>query len=172
MTRRVWFDLILVYAFLVGLLLVCTNLSLSLNGDGNVWAAFTSAFVFAFLVPFLLWNSFISFLSIVQHTGEDVRWVMPTGRASTVEQTMAGTVHVVFPEWLDRLLHRIMQHQAHHISVAIPLQQLKEAQAVVRETSGNRLVHAWTPSYHWRLTQNCQLYDHVTNRWCRFEDAA
>jgi len=171
MTGRVWFDLILVYAFFVEFMLVCTYLSLSLAGDGNVWAAFANALVFAFLIPFLIWNAFISFLSIVQHTGEDVRWVMPTGQPSTVEQAMAGTVHVVFPEWLDRLMHRIMQHQAHHVNVGIPLQELKAAQSAVEEMNGGRLVHAWTPAYHWRLTRDCQLYDHAANRWCRFAEA-
>jgi omega-6 fatty acid desaturase (delta-12 desaturase) len=108
MTPRIWFDLILVYAFFAEFLLICTYASLSLAGDGNVWAAFGNAFVFAFLIPYLVWNAFISFLSIVQHTGEDVRWVMPTGQPSTAEQAMAGTVHVVFPELVDRLMHRFI----------------------------------------------------------------
>ena len=46
---------------------------------------------------------------------------------------MAGTVHVVLPESVDRLFHRIMQHQAHHIHVGIPLQELKAAQSAVEE---------------------------------------
>jgi len=171
MTPRVWFDLILVYAFFAEFLLVCTYVSLWLAGDGNVWAAFGNAFVFAFLIPYLIWNAFISFLSIVQHTGEDVRWVMPTGQPTTADQAMAGTVHVVFPEWIDMLMHRIMQHQAHHINVGIPLQELKAAQGAVEQVSGGKLVHAWTPAYHWRLTRDCQLYDHVANRWRRFADA-
>jgi omega-6 fatty acid desaturase (delta-12 desaturase) len=170
MTPRVWFDLILVYAYFAVFITACTLVSLAAAGDGNVWGAAVNAFVFAFAIPFLIWNAFISFLSIVQHTGTDVRWVMPTGVPSTVEQSMAGTVHVVLPEWIDRLLHRIMQHQAHHIHVGIPLQNLKVAQSAVEEMNGGRLVHVWTPSYHLQLTRECQLYDPRFNRWRRFAD--
>jgi acyl-lipid omega-6 desaturase (Delta-12 desaturase) len=168
MTPRVWFDLSLVVAYFAALMGVGTYLSLSTYG--TVWGAAANAFVFAFAIPFLIWNVFISFLSIVQHTGPGVRWVMPTGQPSTVEQAMAGTVHVVLPEWIDRLFHRIMQHQAHHIHVGIPLQQLKAAQSAVEEMNGGRLVQVWTPAYHWRLTRECQLYDPVHNRWHRFAD--
>jgi omega-6 fatty acid desaturase (delta-12 desaturase) len=171
MTGRVWFDLILVYVYFVEFMLVATLVALGVAGDGDVWAAFANAFVFAFLIPFLIWNAFISFLSIVQHTGPDVRWTRPSGRPATVEESLAGTVHIVFPEWLDRLFHRIMQHQAHHIHVGIPLQELKAAQAAVEEMNDGRLVRPWTPAYHWRLTRECQLYDPATNRWIRFAEA-
>src|SRR6185295_2482098 len=105
------------------------------------------------------------------HTGPEVRWSVPTGQPSNVEQMLAGTVHMVFPEWLDRLLHRIMQHQAHHIHVGVPLQQLKRAQAAVAEANEGKLVRVWTPLYHWRLTQTCKLYDHRRNRWVEFDVA-
>ena len=171
MTPRIWFDLVLMYVYFGTFLLTCTYVALSLAGDGNVIAALGNAFLYAFLVPFLIWNAFISFLSIVQHTGLDVRWTRPTGRPSDVEQSLAGTVHIVFPEFLDRLMHRIMQHQAHHLNVGIPLQNLVEAQRVVADANGGKLVHVWTPAYHLKLTRECQLYDPVRNRWCRFAEA-
>ncbi len=171
MTARVWFDLVLVYAFFVEFILLTTLISLTVAGDGDVWSAFANAFVFAFLIPFLVWNAFIAFLSIVQHTGHDVRWIHPTGQPSTVEESLQGTVHVVLPEAIDRLFHRIMQHQAHHINVGIPLQELKAAQAALAARNGHRLVHVWTPAYHWRLTRDCQLYDDKRHAWVRFADA-
>ncbi|NOT40167.1 MAG: hypothetical protein HOP13_06720 [Alphaproteobacteria bacterium] len=172
MSSRVWLDLFLVYAYFVLFITACTFVSLSVAGGGSIWNAAVNALVFGFAIPFLIWNVFISFLSIVQHTGPDVRWMMPTGLPSTVEQSMAGTVHVVLPEWVDRLFHRIMQHQAHHVHVGIPLQELKAAQEAVEDVNGGRLVQVWTPSYHLQLTRACQLYDPRYNRWCRFADAA
>lgn len=171
MTGRAWFELALVYGFFIEFVLLTTLVALTVAGDGDVVAAFVNAFVFAFLIPFLIWNAFISFLSIVQHTGPDVRWMLPTGQPSTVEQSLQGTVHIVFPEWLDRLFHRIMQHQAHHLNVGIPLQELKAAQAAVEAKNDHKLVHVWTPAYHWRLTRECQLYDEKRHRWVRFADA-
>jgi omega-6 fatty acid desaturase (delta-12 desaturase) len=171
MTPRVWFDLILVYIYFALFIALGTYVSLSAAGDGNVWRALSNTLVFGFAIPFFIWNVFIAFLSIVQHTGPDVRWITPTGVPSTVEQSMAGTVHVVLPEWIDRLLLRIMQHQAHHIHVGIPLQELKAAQSAVEGLSGQRLVRVWTPRYHLQLTRECQLFDPRLNRWCRFADA-
>jgi len=170
MTARTWFDLALVYTYFVSFLAGTIYLSFVLAGDGSWWSAATNAILFGFAIPFLIWNVFIAFLSIVQHTGPDVRWSLPTGQLSSVEQLLAGTVHIVFPEWLDRLFHRIMQHQAHHIHVGIPLQSLKAAQAAVAAANDGRLVRAWTISYHLRLTRECQLYDEKRHCWVRFAD--
>lgn len=170
MTSRAWFDLILVYAWFAAFVSGCIWLSYSLGG-GTITAASANGIIFGFALPFLIWNAFISFLSIVQHTGPDVRWVPATGQPSSAEQALAGTVHMVFPEWLDRLLHRIMQHQAHHMNVGIPLQNLKQAQKIVADANGGKLVRVWTPAYHWRLARDCKLYDHRLNRWCGFDAA-
>ena len=160
MTPRTWFDLLVVYFYALAFIAGCAFVSSGVSG-----------IIFGFAIPFLVWNAFISFLSIVQHTGPDVRWIPASGQPSSVEQAMAGTVHIVFPEWLDRLLHRIMQHQAHHIHVGIPLQRLKAAQAEVAAANDKKLVRVWTPAYHWRLARECKLYDPLHNRWCGFEAA-
>ena len=172
MTRRTWFDLALVYVYFASFSTLIAYVSHETAGGSETWfAAGVDAAVFGFAIPFVLWNVFISFLSIVQHTGPDVRWSMPSGQPSTVEQSIAGTVHVVFPEWLDKLFHRIMQHQAHHLNVGIPLHQLKAAQASVEASTGGKNVRVWTPVYHWRLTRECKLYDPVRNRWRGFDAA-
>jgi omega-6 fatty acid desaturase (delta-12 desaturase) len=170
MTTRAWFDLAVVYVWLAAFLGATTWLSMMLSGT-SLPAAMLDAFLFAFLIPFLVWNTFISFLSIVQHTSPGVRWIQPTGAPSTVEQAMAGTVHVVLPEYLDRLFHRIMQHQAHHVHVGIPLQELKAAQSGVAEANEGRLVIVWTPAYHLAITRACKLYDVNRQRWCTFAEA-
>lgn len=172
MNGRTWFDLILVYVYLAAFLAGTIYLAYAIAGDGSWWNAAFNAVVFAWAIPFLIWNVFISFLSIVQHTGPEVRWTVPNGQPSNVDQMLAGTVHIVFPEWLDRLMHRIMQHQAHHVHVGIPLQELRRAQAAVAEANDGKLVQVWTPLYHWRLTRTCKLYDHRRNRWVGFDAAA
>jgi omega-6 fatty acid desaturase (delta-12 desaturase) len=170
MTPRIWFDLVLVYAYFIAFIAACTALTVSWHNTPVTEAA-TTVFVFAFAVPFLVWNAFISFLSIVQHTGPGVRWIRPTGQPTTVDQALAGTVHIVLPEWIDRFTHRIMQHQAHHIHVGIPLQHLVEAQQTVADNTGGALVRVWTPAYHLRLTRECQLYDPNRGTWLTFADA-
>lgn len=170
LSSRNWFDIVLVYVYLPCFLALATWLALPL-ANGSVLLAFVNASLVSFLLPFLVWNAFISFLSVVQHTGPEVRWIEKTGMPSTAAQALAGTVHVVLPDLIDRVFHRIMQHQAHHIHVGIPLQNLVEAQAVVAHENGHRLVRTWTPAYHLDITRRCKLYDPATNSWLTFEDA-
>jgi omega-6 fatty acid desaturase (delta-12 desaturase) len=166
-SRDTWAELILVYAYTVAFAVLCMWIAHT-RADG-LWPMI-EALLFAFVIPFLAWNVFISFLTIVQHTGPDVRWSLPTGLPSTTEQTLAGTVHVVLPEAVCWLFHRIMQHPAHHLNVGIPLYHLKKAETELEATEPRTLVRVWTPAYHWRLTRECQLYDPRANAWVRFAD--
>ena len=169
LSRRDWFDLTVIYIYLAAFLTV-TTVAVMQAHDVGVAAAFASAFVFSLAIPFLVWNGFISFLSVVHHTAPNLRWLNPTGRPSTAEESLAGTVHMLFPEWIDILMHRIMQHQAHHLNVGIPLQNLKEAQQELEATTSGVLTARWNLRYHLELTRRCQLYDHRTHRWCTFRE--
>lgn len=172
LTRANLIDLVIVYLFIPVAVIGYGALSLGARADQTLTAALVDGALFGVLVPFLVWSVFISFVTIVQHTGPDVRWTLPTGQPSTVEQSMAGTVHIKFPNLLDWAMHRVMQHQAHHIHVGVPMYRLKDAQADVGTASGHRNVQVWTPSYHLRLTRECKLYDPKRGRWCGFDAAA
>ena len=169
-SRETWLDIALVHAWFVVFLAATTALTLRVH-QVDILVAVASAFVFAWAIPFLVWNAFISFLSVVQHTAPNLRWSEPTGRPSTVEQSLEGTVHVQFPEWLDRLMHRIMKHPAHHLNVGIPLQCLKEAEAHLERSAPETRTARWSIRYHLELTRCCQLYDPRANRWVTFEEA-
>ncbi|HEY0106990.1 MAG TPA: fatty acid desaturase [Rhizomicrobium sp.] len=161
-------DFALVYIWLAALLAGLTAAAHALDAQG--WGtAFANAATFGLLIPFLLWNLYISFVTVVQHTGPDVRWSLPTGRPSTTPQKMRGTVHIVFWEAVDLLFHRLMQHTAHHLNPIIPMYSLKAAQAHLRTLRDDVIVVRWTPAYHWRLTRSCKLYDPVADRWCDFQ---
>jgi omega-6 fatty acid desaturase (delta-12 desaturase) len=168
-----WIDLAIVYAWLAGFVGGLTFLSLSFSGAAQGFAAaFANALVFGWLVPFLVWNLFISFVTIVQHTSPNVRWVMPTGRPSTHEQKLRGTVHLRFPEAIDWFFHRVMQHIAHHVNPMVPLYAIKAAEKTVMAAEENRvIVERWTPAYHWRLARDCKLYDVARDGWCDFSFA-
>ena len=171
LTRGNVIDLVIVYFFIATAVVGFGVISLSSRPEQGVLSALADGAVFGLLLPFLVWNVFISFVTIVQHTGPRVRWILPTGQPSTIEETMAGTVHIVFPNVLDWLMHRVMQHQAHHVHVGVPLYKLKGAQSDVGEASNLRNVEVWTPGYHWRLTQECKVYDTNAQRWRTFGEA-
>ena len=170
LTRRNWFDLLLVYAYLPSFLGVTTALSLEVAGGEWAWA-FLNAFTLSFLLPWLIWNALIAFMAIVQHTSPETKWVLPTGQPSTMSQALAGTVHIVLPEFLDWMFHRVMHHQAHHVNMGIPFQHLVDAQKTVSHANGNKLMRRWSIAYHLQLTRRCKLYDPRAGAWLTFEEA-
>lgn len=167
---RDYFDIAIVYVWLVALLAGLTWISLRYGATPTLGQAFANAAVFGLLLPFLIWNLFISFVTVIQHTGPDVKWSLPTGRPSTPEQKLHGTVRIRFPEVIDVLFHRLMQHSAHHLNPIIPLYSLKAAQRTLEEGHGGDVISIrWTPTYHLRLTRACKLYDPQADGWCDFE---
>lgn len=164
-----WIDLVVVYAWLV---LYIAALSLVAGGwsGQTIAAAIRNASIFGFMIPFLVWSLFISFVTIVQHTGPRARWTLPTGRPSTHEQKLRGTVHIRFPEPVDWFLHRVMQHIVHHVNPMVPLYRLRAAEALVMTIDSElAVIETWTPAYHWRLTRSCKLYDPIRDAWCSFD---
>lgn len=167
---RDYWDLALVYVWLVVLLAGLTWLSSAYGGTTGLGASFLNGALFGLVIPFLVWNLFISFVTVIQHTGPDVKWSMPTGRPSTPEQKLHGTVRIRFPEPIDLLFHRLMQHTAHHLNPIIPLYSLKAAQHSLEEGHGGDVISVrWTPAYHMRLVHECKLYDPKVDGWCDFE---
>src|SRR6185312_7632800 len=165
-----WRDIAIVYSWLVLSTFGLAVLSWDLDG-GSFRAALWNGGIYGVLIPFLVWNVFISFVTIVQHTGPRVRWVVPTGRFSTHQERLGGTVHVVFPEALDWFFHRVMQHVVHHVNPIIPLYRLKHEEKKLLGGEPAPIVETWTPLYHWRMTRDCKLYDPATKSWRRFPAA-
>jgi acyl-lipid omega-6 desaturase (Delta-12 desaturase) len=161
------FDLSITYGWLILSVVGFALVSWTYEG-AEFRTALSNGAVFGVLIPFLVWNVFISFVTIVQHTGPKVRWVMPTGRFSTRDQLVGGTIHIVFPDALDWFFHRVMQHVVHHVNPIIPLYRLKLAEAGLLESEATSIIEVWTPLYHWRMTRDCKLYDTESDRWCGY----
>jgi omega-6 fatty acid desaturase (delta-12 desaturase) len=166
--RSDWVDLAVAWLWLFAWIGGLAWIAQAVTG-AVVWDAHVNAALYGFLIPFLTWNVFIAFVTIVQHTGPRVHWSLPTGRPATYEQKIRGTVHIGFPEALDWFLHRVMQHVAHHVNPVVPLYELKRAERDLIQGTGERpIVQVWTPLYHWRMTRECKLYDPVRDCWCDF----
>ncbi len=162
-------DIALVYVWLAAFVAGLTWVSLHYAGTKTLGAAFANAAVFGLAIPFLLWNLLISFVTVIQHTGPEVKWSVPTGRPSTVAQRMAGTVRIRFPEVVDILFHRLMQHTAHHLNPIIPMYSLKAAQHTLEGDHGEDVISIrWNPAYHARLVRVCKLYDPQIDGWRDF----
>jgi len=170
-SRRMFrIDRALVIAFGVAVAALSTWLGAATRPEGHsAWAAGLAHLGIAWLVPFLVWNGVISFITFQQHTHPRVRWFDNEEEWSFYETQVRGTVHIEFPWVLRMLLHNINEHTAHHINPRVPLYELKRAQDGVREALGEDVVVLrWTPRMTRDTLRRCKLYDFREHRWLDF----
>jgi len=137
--------------------------------EQSAWLAGAGHVALAWLLPFLIWNGFISFITFQQHTHPQVRWFDNEDEWSFYETQVRGTVHIEFPGWLRLLLHNINEHTAHHINPRVPLYELKQAQDEVRRIlEDDVIVLMWTPSMTRDTLRRCKLYDYRNHQWLDF----
>ena len=126
------------------------------------------AVLFAMLWPFAIWSWLMSWALLTQHTHPLVPWFDDESQWRAARAQTAVTVHVVAPRPLNFLLHRIMEHTAHHLDVTIPLYHLAGAQAELEQQCGNLVVERWTPHSFLAQLRACKLYDYARKQWLDF----
>ena len=123
----------------------------------------------AVIVPFALWNVVMGFVVFVHHTHPSVAWFQKRHEWQRYRAYLSATAHVKLPFGLDRLLHNIMEHNAHHLNPRIPMYSLRRAQAVLQERFQDSF-----RSYrmNWRTyrecVKSCKLYDFTNHTWLDF----
>ncbi len=122
-------------------------------------------------LPFLTFAWLMAFATFQHHTHPRVVWYDDETEWSFFRSQVEGTVHVVFPRWIEVLLHNIMEHTAHHVDTRVPLYQLENAQRAVEERFGEERVisEPFTFSGMSRTFRSCQLYDYATKQWLTFD---
>jgi omega-6 fatty acid desaturase (delta-12 desaturase) len=126
--------------------------------------------IFAFAVPFFVWNCLMGFVVYVQHTHPRVAWYERRDEWSANAGYATTTVHIKLMRPLDGLIHYILEHGAHHVNMGIPLYRLKEAQARLSATLDERLnSEVFTWRYYWNTVRRCKLYDFATHVWTDFD---
>lgn len=122
-------------------------------------------------VPFLTFNWLIGFATFQHHTHPRVVWYANEAEWSFFRAQVQGTVHIVFPHWMEKLLHNIMEHTAHHVDTKVPLYNLTNAQAAVEAAYGeeNVITERFTFAGMRRTFRSCQLYSYETHQWLTFE---
>jgi acyl-lipid omega-6 desaturase (Delta-12 desaturase) len=130
------------------------------------WETFAAAVVW----PFVVWTWLMGWAIFEHHTHPDVPWFDNPAEWRAAQAQMRCTVHAVLPGPVDALVHRIMQHTAHHLDVTVPLYGLAEAQRAVESyPSAAIVVYRWTPFMLLRHLRQCKLYDFERRRWTGFD---
>jgi omega-6 fatty acid desaturase (delta-12 desaturase) len=124
----------------------------------------------AVLVPFLTFTWLIGFATFQHHTHPRVLWYADVDEWNFYRSQVQGTVHVVFPRWIEVLLHNIMEHTAHHVDTKVPLYNLTDAQRQLEETFGDEVI---TEPFSFRGLRrtfaSCCLYDFSMHQWLDFD---
>jgi omega-6 fatty acid desaturase (delta-12 desaturase) len=126
-----------------------------------------------FVVPFLVWNAMIGFVVYVHHTHARVAWHADKAAWAAANPFVSTTVHLTFPFRIGALMHHIMEHTAHHVSMAIPLYQLKQAQQWLDNTLPECvIVQRFSWGWYFDTARRCKLYDFQRRCWTDFRGRA
>lgn len=123
----------------------------------------------AVILPFLIWNTIMGFVVFVHHTHPDIAWFQKRTEWQRCRAYLTATANVSLPLGTDRLMHGIMEHNAHHMNPRIPMFRLRAAQALLKARHGEDVL-----SYRldWRsyraAVRSCKLYDFTNHAWLDF----
>lgn len=137
------------------------------GGTARPW---WNPFLFGFVLPFLVWNTLMSFVIYLHHTHPRIRWYDDEEVWKRSPAQLESAVHVIFPGPINRMFHWIMEHTAHHLRPSIPLYHLQAAQREIEASDGDHIiVFHWSISAHLDVVRRCKLYDYRANRWMDFD---
>ena len=144
---------------------------LGLDSGGSALIGSALLVALGVTVPFLTFNWLIGFATFQHHTHPRVVWYADEAEWTFFRAQVQGTVHIVFPRWIERMLHNIMEHTAHHVDTKVPLYNLTNAQAAVEAAYGeeNVITEQFTFAGMRRTFHTCQLYAYETHQWLTFD---
>ena len=123
----------------------------------------------AVIVPFLLWNGVIGFVVFLHHTSPQIAWFSNRQEWQRNRAYLTSTACVRFPLGLDRLMHNIMEHNAHHLNPGIPMFTLRAAQQVLRDKFPGLCDYSINRRTYMDVVRRCKLYDFANHQWLDFD---
>ena len=124
------------------------------------------------ILPWWIFHVMFSAVTFLHHTHPEVRWYRTKRESNFFAGQVQATVHVELPTWVERLLHNITVHSAHHVDPRIPFRHLPPAQQRLESRFASDVrIERWSLASFISVTRTCQLYDYDTHRWVRFADA-
>jgi acyl-lipid omega-6 desaturase (Delta-12 desaturase) len=121
---------------------------------------------FALVIPFALWNTIMGFVVFVQHTHPSIAWYRSRRQWQESRAYLTATANVRLPLGLDRLMHGIMEHHAHHMNPGISMFALRRAQRRVQRHAGaDALSYRMNSRSYFDCVRSCKLYDYTNHTW-------
>jgi len=142
-----------------------------------VWAAVSTGqspllvFGLGVVLPFLLWLYMAAIVFYVHHTYESARWFDDEDEWRAAQPNLEGTLGTHLPLRIDLVLHRALEHTAHHVNPAIPSYRLAAAQRALEARWPREVpMREITLHRYCAITRTCQLYDSIKHQWLTFKD--
>jgi omega-6 fatty acid desaturase (delta-12 desaturase) len=125
--------------------------------------------LFGLLLPQMTFHWLMGFATFLHHTHPKVPWYADRSEYSYHRSQVCSTVHVEFPWLIDVILHRILQHTAHHVDPQIPLYHLAQAQQALEERFDEIVHEPFTIRGFLDTLRTCRLYDYEQHQWLDFD---
>ncbi len=130
--------------------------------------SFVLLVVLAMVVPFLLWNATIGFVVYLHHTHPGIAWFKNRQEWQRNRAYLTATARVRLPFGIDRLMHSIMEHNAHHLNPGIPMFRLRAAQQVLKDKFPDLCDYRLNWRTYMDSVRRCKLYDFTEHAWLDF----
>ena len=135
---------------------------------GSTGQSFLLLVVLGIVTPFLLWNATIGFVVYLHHTNPRIAWFRNRQEWQRNRAYLTATARVRFPFGIDRLMHGIMEHNAHHLNPGIPMFRLREAQKVLQDRFPDLCDYRLDWRSYLDSVRRCKLYDFAEHAWLDF----
>jgi omega-6 fatty acid desaturase (delta-12 desaturase) len=122
------------------------------------------------VVPFLSLCQFFGWMLYVQHTHPRTGFYADRSDWEFFAAQSANSTHIEFPGLLDKLLHGLFDHTAHHLDVRVPFYRLRKVESQLdRVLNARNVVMRWSPREFLCTTRVCKLYDYERRCWTDFD---
>ena len=116
---------------------------------------------------------FFAVVTFLHHTHPRVPWYRTKQESNFFVGQVRTTVLVKLPTVMERLLHNINVHGAHHVDPRVPFIALPEAQQRLQQHFVDDVIlERWSVASFIATTRACELFDYDQRQWFRFRDAA
>eukprot|EP01025_Chloroclados_australasicus_P017816 TRINITY_DN1912_c0_g1_i1.p2 TRINITY_DN1912_c0_g1~~TRINITY_DN1912_c0_g1_i1.p2 ORF type:complete len:419 (+),score=21.99 TRINITY_DN1912_c0_g1_i1:91-1347(+) len=111
------------------------------------------------LMPWIGYHFWMSTFTVVHHTAPHIRFKDPAEWHAGQAQ-LSGTVHCVYPKWVEVLCHDINVHVPHHVSSQIPSYNLRKAYDSLLQNWGEYMTDC---TWNWTMMKwifaHCHVHD-------------
>jgi omega-6 fatty acid desaturase (delta-12 desaturase) len=120
--------------------------------------------------PVATWFWLFGFVLYVQHTHPDARFFRERRDRDFYIRQLSSATHMIFPVGINRFMHGIFEHSAHHLDVAVPFYRLSAAQSELDRIAHSQMViERWSVKSFLQTARVCKLYDYDRHCWLGFD---